>query len=42
MQYFIDLIKTWMPIMKEIPRKRITVKSSLIEISRDQLGNREG
>jgi hypothetical protein len=27
-------------IMKETPRRRITVKSSLFEVSKDQLGNR--
>ncbi len=42
MQYFIDLTKTRMPIMKETPRRRITVKLSVIEISSDQLGNGEG
>jgi hypothetical protein len=42
MQYFIDLTETRMPIMKETPRRRITVTSSLIEIETDQLGNREG
>jgi hypothetical protein len=34
MQFFIDLTKTWMPIMKETPRRRITVTSSLFDISR--------
>jgi hypothetical protein len=42
MQYFIGLTKTRVPIMKETPRRRITVTSSLFDISTDQLGNREG